>query len=176
MNERGWTFCWTAPCEDLIIKTAIHKRHKIIMSIRTYSGYLLQLLRWMGSQCKQTILKFKWNQATSCGQYWHGCLHHVQTKRAKGKTPPCFRTINQLKTKYNKKGWKKECYCELNTTYLVQSFKFVPAVSESSYSVNVERVLSLADGGDPLLEPGDVNLLIGLLTVVCDKVRTCWNV
>lgn len=59
--------------------------------------------------------------------------------------------------------------------YLVQSFKLVPAVSESSHSVDVEGVLSLTDGGDPLLQPGDANLLIGLLTVVCDKVRTCWN-
>lgn len=57
----------------------------------------------------------------------------------------------------------------------MQSFKFIPAVSESSHSVNVEGVLSLADGGDPLLEPGDVNLLIGLLTVVCDKVTISWN-
>lgn len=59
--------------------------------------------------------------------------------------------------------------------YLVQSFKLVPAVSESSHGVNVEGVLSLADGGDPLLEPGDANLFIGLLTVVCGKVGTCWN-
>lgn len=57
----------------------------------------------------------------------------------------------------------------------MQSFKLVPAVSESSHSVNVEGVLSLADSGDPLLKPGDVNLFIGLLTVVCDKARTSWN-
>lgn len=50
--------------------------------------------------------------------------------------------------------------------YLVESFEFITAISESSDSIHVEGVFSLTDGGDPLLQSGDVDLLIGLLTVV----------
>lgn len=50
--------------------------------------------------------------------------------------------------------------------YLVESFKFITPVSESSHSIDVEGVFSLTDGGDSLLQLGDVGLLIGLLTVV----------
>lgn len=48
----------------------------------------------------------------------------------------------------------------------MESFEFVTAISESSHCVDVEGVLSLTDGGDSLLQPGDVSLLVGLLTVV----------
>lgn len=51
-------------------------------------------------------------------------------------------------------------------TYLVESFEFVPPISESSHGVDVEGVFSLTDGGDSLLQPGDVCLLIGPLTVI----------
>lgn len=50
--------------------------------------------------------------------------------------------------------------------YLVQPFEFVSAISESSHSVDIEGVLPLTDGGDSLLQSGDMRLLIGLLTVV----------
>lgn len=48
----------------------------------------------------------------------------------------------------------------------MESFKFVAAVSESSHSIDIEGVFSLADGGDALLQPGDVDLLVGFLAVV----------
>jgi len=50
--------------------------------------------------------------------------------------------------------------------YLVKSFELVTAISEGSHGVDVEGVLPLADGGDSLLPPGDVGLLVGPLTVV----------
>ena len=51
-------------------------------------------------------------------------------------------------------------------TYLVKSFEFITPIPESSDGVNVKGVFSLTDGGDALLQPGDVRLLIGLPTVV----------
>lgn len=48
----------------------------------------------------------------------------------------------------------------------MESFKFISPISESSDCVHIEGVLSLTDGGDAFLQPGDVNLLVGLLTVV----------
>lgn len=53
----------------------------------------------------------------------------------------------------------------------MESFKFVTPVSESSNSIDVERVFSLTDGGDSLFQPGDVGLLVGLLTVVWAKKK-----
>lgn len=53
----------------------------------------------------------------------------------------------------------------------MKSFKFISTVPESSDGVDVEGVLSLADGGDSLLQPGVMNLLVGPPTVVCDKAR-----
>lgn len=53
----------------------------------------------------------------------------------------------------------------------MKSFEFVPTVPERSHSVDVEGVLSLADGGDSLLQPGEMNLLVGPATVVCDRSR-----
>lgn len=58
----------------------------------------------------------------------------------------------------------------INTiTYLVESFEFVTPISESSHSIDIEGIFSLTDGGDSFLQPGDVRLLIGFLTVVWDK-------
>ncbi len=48
----------------------------------------------------------------------------------------------------------------------MESFEFVTPISERSHGVDIEGVLSLTDGGDSLLQPGDVRLLIGLLTVI----------
>lgn len=48
----------------------------------------------------------------------------------------------------------------------MESFEFIPSIPESSDRVDIERVFSLTDGGDALFQPGDVGLLIGLLTVV----------
>lgn len=51
----------------------------------------------------------------------------------------------------------------------MQSLKLVAAVSEGSHSVHVEGVLPLADGGDPLLQLGLADLLIGPPAVVWDR-------
>lgn len=48
----------------------------------------------------------------------------------------------------------------------MESFEFIPPISESSDGVDVEGVFSLADGGDALFQLGDVDLLIRLLTVI----------
>lgn len=51
----------------------------------------------------------------------------------------------------------------------MKSFELVTAISESPHSVDIEGVFPLTDGGDSLLQPGDVCLLIGFLTVVWDE-------
>lgn len=48
----------------------------------------------------------------------------------------------------------------------MKSFEFVAAISESSDSIDIEGVFSLTDGGNSLLQLGDMRLLIGLLTIV----------
>lgn len=50
--------------------------------------------------------------------------------------------------------------------YLVESFEFITPISESSHGIDVEGVFSLADGGDALLQLGDMDFLICLLTVI----------
>jgi len=53
--------------------------------------------------------------------------------------------------------------------YLVQPLELIAAVPESSHRVHIERVLSLADGGDPLLHLGDMDLLVGFATVIWSR-------
>lgn len=48
----------------------------------------------------------------------------------------------------------------------MKSFEFITPISESSHGIHVEGVFSLADGGDALLQLGDMNLLVCLLTVI----------
>lgn len=48
----------------------------------------------------------------------------------------------------------------------MQPLELVAAVPESSHCVHIERVLSLADGGDSLLHLGDVDLLVRLAAVI----------
>lgn len=48
----------------------------------------------------------------------------------------------------------------------MESFELIAPISERSDGVDVEGVFSLADGGDPLLQLGDVGLLVGLFTVI----------
>lgn len=50
--------------------------------------------------------------------------------------------------------------------YLVESFEFITPISEGSHCINVEGVFSLTDGGDSLLQFGNVYLFIGLPTVI----------
>lgn len=53
----------------------------------------------------------------------------------------------------------------------MKSFEFITAISESSYSIHIEGVLPLTDGGNSLLQLGDVCLFIGLLTIVWFKKK-----
>lgn len=48
----------------------------------------------------------------------------------------------------------------------MQPLELVATVPEGSHGVHIERILSLADGGDPLLHLGDVDLLIGLPAII----------
>lgn len=57
-------------------------------------------------------------------------------------------------------------------TYLMEPFEFITSVSESSHSVNIEGILSLADGGDSLLQLCDMYLLVGPFTIVWDRKFT----
>lgn len=48
----------------------------------------------------------------------------------------------------------------------MEPFEFITSISESSHGIDVEGVFSLADGGESLLQLGDMDLLICLLTVI----------
>lgn len=51
----------------------------------------------------------------------------------------------------------------------MQPFELIAAVPESSHRVHVKRVLALADGGDPFLHLGDVDLLVGLAAIIYSR-------
>lgn len=70
-----------------------------------------------------------------------------------------------MKLFYNKKTYKLEKYSD-SKRYLVEPFEFITPISESSHGIDVEGVFPLADGGDALLQLGDMDLLICLLTVI----------
>lgn len=57
-----------------------------------------------------------------------------------------------------------------NSTDLEQSLEFVPSVPESSHSIHVEGVLSLAHCSGPLLLSGDTDALVCLAAVVYEYV------
>lgn len=53
--------------------------------------------------------------------------------------------------------------------YLVQPLELISAVPERSHRVHIERVFSLADGGDSLLHLGDMDLLVCLAAVIWSR-------
>ena len=54
----------------------------------------------------------------------------------------------------------------------METLELIAPVPEGAHRVHIEGVLPLADGGEALLHPGHVDLLVGLPAVICSTIES----